>query len=268
MGRAYTQAQKFGTNLRIPLAVTRMECTGTEESPEFVLHNEGTPVRSRSVVIASGARYRRPTLPRLREMEGQGVWYWASPIEGRMCAGQEVVLVGGGNSAGQAAVFLSAHAARVHMLIRGDGLKATMSTYLIERIRATPNIELHPHTQIVALEGDDEGLRRVRWRNSNSLGEKECQASRVFLFIGADPNTDWLGDCGVEVDRQGFVRTGAAVTAPASSPRAPLETSVPGVFAIGDVRAGSTKRVAAGVGEGAQVVSQIHAYLAGLPAPR
>jgi thioredoxin reductase (NADPH) len=154
------------------------------------------------------------------------------------------------------------------MLIRGDGLKATMSTYLIERIRATPNIELHPHTEIVALEGDDEGLQQVRWRNNRSLGEKTCDVCRVFLFIGAEPNTDWLGDCGVEVDRHGFVCTGGDVSGPDDNGRASLETSVPGVFAIGDVRAGSTKRVAAGVGEGAQVVAQIHGYLAGLPAAR
>ncbi len=271
-GRAYVQAMKFGVEVGIPMVAARLVC---DAAPLAVELADGQRVRGRTVVLSCGVRYRRPSLANIRQFEGRGIYYWASRIEAGLCAGAEVILVGGGNSAGQAAVFLSAHAARVHMVIRGDGLKATMSTYLIERIRATPNIELHPHTEIVALEGDDEGLRQVRWRNNRTLGEKDCDATRVFLFIGADPNTDWLGGCGVEVDAQGFIRTGAAVAAApcragenGAAERAALETSVPGVFAIGDVRAGSTKRVAAGVGEGAQVVAQIHGYLASLPAGR
>jgi thioredoxin reductase (NADPH) len=227
-------------------------------------------VRARSVVLSCGARYRRPSLANIKQFEGRGIYYWASRIEANLCIDATVILVGGGNSAGQAAVFLSTHARKVHMLVRGDGLKSTMSAYLIERIRATANIELHTHTEIVALEGD--GLKGIRWRNNNSLSEKDVNVSRVFLFIGADPNTDWLDDCGVEVNAQGFIRTGDEVQAApcrldgtGAPVRSSLETSVPGVFAIGDVRAGSTKRVAAGVGEGAQVVSQIHAYLASLP---
>ena len=187
--------------------------------------------------------------------------------------------MGGGNSAGQAAVFLSGHASRVHMVIRGAGLAASMSSYLIDRIAATPNITLHTHTEIIALEGDDDGLTGARWRNNQTGKECDCAVRRVFLFVGADPNTDWLHDCAVAVDEQGFIRTGFDVTraecrahghdhtvSPADLPeRAALETSVPGVFAIGDVRAGSTKRVAAAVGEGAAVVSQIHGFLARLP---
>lgn len=256
MGRAYTQAQKFGTTLRIPVEVCRMECLGTEESPEFLLHTEaGGEIRSRTVVIASGARYRRPDLPRLREMEGQGVWYWASPIEARMCMGQEVVLVGGGNSAGQAAVFLSGHAAKVWMLVRAKGLAASMSRYLIDRIGASANIELRTETEIVALEGDGaSGCESVTFRNKRTQAEDNRPARHVFLFLGAEPAVEWLKECGVETDGAGFVRTGGG--------KHSLETSLEGVFAIGDVRANSVKRVGAAIGEGAAVVAQIHSYLA------
>jgi thioredoxin reductase (NADPH) len=195
------------------------------------------------------------------------VYYWASPIEARLCRQQEVMLVGGGNSAGQAAVFLSRHASRVHMLIRGQGLAATMSSYLVERIRATANITLHPHSEIAALGGDDEGLRTVTVAHRET-GLHEYAARCVFVFIGADPNTEWLSDCGVHVDDKGFICTGPDAADAAGfgdSTPAGLETSVPGVFAIGDVRANSTKRVAAAVGEGAAVVAQLHGYLAGLP---
>jgi thioredoxin reductase (NADPH) len=181
-------------------------------------------------------------------------------------------VVGGGNSAGQAAVFLAAHATRVHIIIRGAGLAASMSTYLIERIVATPNIVVHPYTEITQLDGDEHGLSRVRWKNRQDGTEEWREMRWVFLFIGADPNTAWLGDCGVGVDSKGFIQTGEEV-APAecmesghlrerAQLRSSLQTSVRGVFAIGDVRAGSTKRVAAAVGEGAAVVAQIHAFLA------
>ncbi len=233
------------------------------------------------MVLSCGARYRRPSLANLKQFEGKGVYYWASPIEAQLCKTEEIVLVGGGNSAGQAAVFLSGHASKVHMLIRKDSLASTMSSYLIERIQATPNIELHTHSEIVALEGDEDGLKQVRIRNSQNEQECDYDVCRVFLFIGADPNTGWLGDCGVDVDGHGFIRTGFDVTKsqckanfahgvyPKDLPsRAALETSVPGVFAIGDVRATSTKRVAAAVGEGAAVVSQIHQFLANLPADK
>ncbi|MFM9437671.1 thioredoxin reductase (NADPH) [Janthinobacterium sp. CG_23.3] len=274
-GRAYVQAQKFGVEIAIPANAARLQC---ESYPPRLSLCDGTELKARTVVLACGARYRRPSLANLKSFEGRGVYYWASPIEAKLCKEQQVLLVGGGNSAGQAAVFLSAHAARVHVVIRGAGLAASMSSYLIERIAATPNIVLHTHTELVALEGDEDGLASVRWRNNQNGDEQECGVRQVFLFVGAEPNTDWLADCGVGVDDHGFIRTGFDVTRAQcranghpghvpdeAPPRAALETSVPGVFAIGDVRAGSTKRVAAAVGEGAAVVSQIHAFLATLP---
>ncbi|PHV07488.1 thioredoxin reductase [Janthinobacterium sp. BJB412] len=276
-GRAFVQAQKFGVEVAIPAPAARLICDTYPLQVEMC--GSGTRLKARSVVLSCGARYRRPSLANLKQFEGRGVYYWASPIEAKLCKSEEVILVGGGNSAGQAAVFLAGHAAKVHMVIRGEGLAATMSSYLIERIAATPNIVLHTHTEIVALEGDEDGLRQVRWRNRLSGQEQDADVCRVFLFIGADPNTGWLGDCGVDVDDKGFIRTGfdvakaqchanfsQGVYPPDLPVRAALETSVPGVFAIGDVRANSTKRVAAAVGEGAAVVSQIHAFLANLPA--
>lgn len=274
-GRAYVQAQKFGVEIATPATALKLHC---EDWPLRVTLSDNTTVRARTVVLSCGARYRRPSLANLKTYEGRGVYYWASPIEARLCRQEEVILVGGGNSAGQAAVFLSAHAATVHMVIRGAGLAASMSTYLIERIAATPNIILHTHTEVIALEGNEDGLSGVGLRNNQSGEEKESPVRHVFLFVGADPNTDWLGDCAVAVDEKGFIRTGFDLTraecrargdtpiSPGDLPdRQPLATSVPGVFAIGDIRAGSTKRVAAAVGEGAAVVSQIHGFLANLP---
>ncbi|MBJ7308648.1 FAD-dependent oxidoreductase [Rugamonas sp. CCM 8940] len=276
-GRAFVQAQKFGVEIAIPAPAARLICDTYPLQVEMC--GSGTRLKARSVVLSCGARYRRPSLANLKQFEGRGVYYWASPIEAKLCKTEEIILVGGGNSAGQAAVFLAGHAAKVHMVIRGAGLAATMSSYLIERIAATPNIVLHTHSEIVALEGDEDGLKQVRWRDRQTGNEENCDVCRVFLFIGADPNTGWLGDCGVDVDDKGFIRTGFDVTKaqchanfahgvypPDLPARAALETSVPGVFAIGDVRANSTKRVAAAVGEGAAVVSQIHAFLANLPA--
>ncbi|RXZ32373.1 FAD-binding protein [Oxalobacteraceae bacterium CAVE-383] len=256
-GRAFVQAQKFGAQIAIPAPAIRLHC---ESYPLQVELSDGMRLSARSVLIASGARYRRPDLADLADFEGRGVHYWASPIEGKLCHNEEVILVGGGNSAGQAAVFLANHAARVHVLVRGTGLADSMSSYLIERIKANPKIELHTRTEIVGLEGSagSEGLQGVRIRNRDSGSEKAYPVRRVFLFIGADPNTDWLGDCGVEVDAKGFILTGAALP----GERAAQETSVAGVFAAGDVRAGSVKRCAAAVGEGSGVVAQLHAYLA------
>ena len=252
-GRAYVQAEKFGVEIAIPAPAGRLDCANYPLQVEMC--GSLALLKARAVVLSCGARYRRPSLANLKQFEGKGVYYWASPVEAQLCKSEEVVLVGGGNSAGQAAVFLAGHAAKVHILIRKGSLAATMSSYLIERISATPNIELHTHSEIVALEGDDDGLKQVRIRNSRSGEEIDCDTGRVFLFIGADPNTGWLGGCGVEVDSHGFIRTGFNAALP-------LQTSVPGVFAIGDVRAGSTKRVAAAVGEGAAVVAQIHQFLA------
>jgi thioredoxin reductase (NADPH) len=255
--RAFTQAQKFGARMLIPAQVRKLDCARTgPEAPLGLQLADGRSVKSRTVIIATGARYRRPECSNLQAMEGHGVWYWASPIEAKMCAGEEVVLVGGGNSAGQAAVFLAGHAKKVWMLVRGPGLAASMSKYLIDRIAATSKIELRTHTEIAHIQGNPAGgVENVTWRNRQS-GERETHAIRnVFMFLGADPATEWLAECGVAVDAKGFVASG---TAAAGS----LETSIPGVFAIGDVRSGSVKRVGAAIGEGAAVVAQIHAYLA------
>jgi thioredoxin reductase (NADPH) len=221
-------------------------------------------LRARSVVVASGARYRRPDIENLEQFEGRGVWYWASPIEARLCADQEVVLVGGGNSAGQAAVFLSGHARKVHMVIRGGGLGASMSRYLIERIEATPNIELVFNTEVVGLEGTDFTLGRVRYRSRLSGEEASFEIGNLFLFAGADPATGWLDGCGVTLDRAGFVVTGAQSDQNKGRLVPGLETSVPGVFAVGDVRSGSVKRVGGAIGEGAQVVAALHGFLGDL----
>lgn len=256
-GRAYVQALKFGAEVAIPAIASRLLC---ETMPLAVELSDGIKVRGRTVVLAAGARYRRPPLPELQQYEGRGVYYWASPVEAKLCKGESVLLVGGGNSAGQAAVFLAAHAAVVHMIIRGPSLATTMSSYLIERIKSAANIILHLHVEINHLEGDEEGLTRVYCKDRVSGSISRYDAKRLFLFIGADPNTVWLNECGVELDATGFVRTGTDVAAHASA-RSALETSVPGVFAIGDLRSNSTKRVAAAVGEGAAVVAQIHAYL-------
>jgi thioredoxin reductase (NADPH) len=255
-GRAFTQAQKFGAEMMIPADVARLECSRERpDEPLKLLLGDGRTVLCRTAVIATGARYRRPECRGLRALEGHGVWYWASPIEARLCAGEEVALVGGGNSAGQAAVFLSRHARSVRMLVRGPGLAASMSRYLIDRIDATENIDVLTRTEVVGVEGDHaSGMTALTWEKRDS-GERTARPLRnLFLFLGADPATEWLRDCDVEVDEKGFVRTGA-------DRMLPLCTSVPGVFAIGDVRAGSVKRVGGAIGEGANVVAQIHAFL-------
>jgi thioredoxin reductase (NADPH) len=261
-GRAFSQAQKFGAEMLIPVSIRSLDCSRTDGA--FGLATDcGKSMRAKSVVVASGARYRRPEIANLETFEGRGVWYWASPIEARLCSGQDVVLVGGGNSAGQAAVFLSAHARKVYMIIRGGGLGASMSRYLIERIEATDNIELMFNTEVVGLEGDDDAsLARVRWRSRLGPEEHALDIRNVFLFVGADPATGWLDGCGVMVDRGGFVVTGAQCKQKDGQQASTLETSVPGVFAVGDVRAGSVKRVGGAIGEGAQVVAALHGYLA------
>jgi thioredoxin reductase (NADPH) len=260
-GRAFTQAQKFGADIMIPMGARALDCSRTDGAFALTLDG-GERLRARSVVVASGARYRRPEIENLDRFEGRGVWYWASPIEARLCAEQEVVLVGGGNSAGQAAVFLSGHARKIYMIIRGGGLGASMSRYLIERIEATPNIELIFNTEVVALEGSEDGsLERVRWRSRLGGEDQVADVRNLFLFVGADPATDWLNGCGVTVDRGGFVVTGAQSERNLGRLVAQLETSVPGVFAVGDVRSGSVKRVGGAIGEGAQVVAALHGFL-------
>ncbi len=255
-GRAFSQAQKFGAETLIPTEVVKLDCASNEEKGFFTLHLAGDRISSAAacVIVASGARYRRAGLPALRDMEGHGVWFWASPVEGRMCAKQEVALVGGGNSAGQAAVFLAAHASKVWMLVRGEGLAATMSKYLIDRIAANPRIELRTRTEITSLDVPRGSIENVTFR-SRSGDETTRPIRNVFLFLGAEPCTEWLSGCGVAVDAKGFVTTGGPTCDS-------LQTSVPGIFAIGDVRAGSVKRVGAAIGEGAAVVAQIHAYFA------
>jgi thioredoxin reductase (NADPH) len=265
MARAFNQAQKFGADIMIPVEVKSLDCSRADGSFGLTLDN-GDVVRARAVVIASGARYRRPEINSLAEFEGRGVWYWASPIEARLCVQQDVVLVGGGNSAGQAAVFLSGHARKIHMVIRGGGLGASMSRYLIERIEAAANIELIFNAEITGLEGvKDTSLECVRWRSRLAPEESRFDTRNLFLFVGADPATGWLEGCGVTVDRAGFVVTGASNGA--SRPASVLATSVPGVFAVGDVRSGSVKRVGGAIGEGAQVVAALHAYLSDAASP-
>ena len=264
-GRAFVQAQKFGAEILIPAEAASLDCSKAKANGELSLRlTDGRRLRSRTVVIASGARYRRPAVPGLSEFEGRGVWFWASAIEAKMCAQSEVVLVGGGNSAGQAAVFLSQHATKVFMLIRGPSLGASMSRYLIDRIDATPNIELRPHTELTQLRGDPgESLAAVSWRDKQTGVEETRPIRHVFLFVGADPETHWLKGCGVALDSHGFVLTGQATTELAGGPmRAPLESTVSGVFAVGDVRSGSVKRVGGAIGEGAAVVALIHQALA------
>jgi thioredoxin reductase (NADPH) len=211
------------------------------------------------VVIASGARYRRLEVENLESFEGSSVHYWVSPLEARICLGQEVALVGAGNSAGQAVVYLASHVAKVWLLVRGGSLEASMSRYLVDRIAGLPNVEVVTRATVSGLEGHGSVLEAVRWRRHDGA-EVRRPIRHLFLFIGAGPNTDWLSGSGIALDDKGFVRTGDA----AGAGRRPLETSRAGVFAIGDVRSGSVKRVAAAVGEGAQVVATLHAYLAGV----
>jgi thioredoxin reductase (NADPH) len=265
-GRAFNQALKFGVEIAIPLEVTKLDCGDGHPHELFTLElSSGAKVRARTVVIASGARYRRPPIANLGMFEGAGISYWATPVEAKLCEGEEVALIGGGNSAGQATVFLAPKVKQLHLVVRGEGLEATMSRYLIDRIEALPNVELHTRSEIVDLLGDQvTGLTGAIFRDKTTGETHTCPLRHIFLFIGADPNANWLKQC-VEVDGKGFVITGTKFADGNGSigrPPLPLETSRPGVFAIGDVRAGSTKRVAAAVGEGAAVVAQIHSALA------
>ena len=260
-GRAIAQALKFGTSMMLPVEVKALDCTRVDGVFALLLES-GERVCARSVVIASGARYRRPAIENLSAFEGRGVWYWASPIEARACDGQEVIVVGGGNSAGQGAVYLAGHAAKVRMMIRGARLADSMSRYLIDRIGAARNIEVMTETEIVAVAGTPRsGLEEVRWRNRRTGAETVAAIRNVFLYAGADPATHWLAGCGVKLDKAGFVVTGAPRGGVA--PAAALESTIPGVFAVGDVRSGSVKRMGAAIGEGAQVVPLLHAFLVG-----
>jgi thioredoxin reductase (NADPH) len=254
MGRAFSQAQKFGVEVAIPDEAVRLECGN---DPCRLQLATGERVQARCVVISTGARYRRLGVDRLDEFEGTSVHYWASPLEGDLAAGQEVALVGGGNSAGQATVFLAGRARKVTLVARRP-LAQTMSQYLIERIESLPNVDVVIGCEIAELEGASGQLERLTIRDRSSGAEKPCAARQLFSFIGAEPNTDWLAASGLRLDDRGFVVTGDAL----GERRLPLETSKRGVFAVGDVRSGSVKRVAAAVGDGAQVVAAIHSYLA------
>ena len=258
MARAYNQAQKFGAEMAIPDEAKNL-IPPADISGRFALQLASREqVSARSVVIAGGARYRRLAVDNLHEFEGSSVHYWASPLEAKLCSQQEVALVGAGNSAGQAAVYLASQAKKVWMIVRGPSLAATMSRYLVDRIEALPHIEVVTGAQVSGLEGSNGVLEAVRWRLAATGQNVRKPMHHLFLFIGADPNTDWLANSGIALDAKGFVLAGED----ASHDRHALETSQRGVFAIGDVRAKSVKRVAAAVGEGAQVVAALHAFLA------
>jgi thioredoxin reductase (NADPH) len=257
MARAYNQAQKFGAEIAIPDEATNLAADGP--AGPFTLDLQiGERVRARSVVLATGARYRRLDVENLDAFEAASVHYWASPLEAKLCANREVALVGAGNSAGQAAVYLASQGAKVYMLVRRADLAETMSRYLVDRIGSLANIEVVTGATISSLEGRDGVLDAVRWRQRGTGQEVRRAINHLFLFIGADPNTDWLKGSEIARDAKGFILTGAEVGAG----RHMLETARSGVFAIGDVRAKSVKRVAAAVGEGAQVVAALHSYLA------
>jgi thioredoxin reductase (NADPH) len=257
-GRGLSQCRKFGAEVGVPIEALTIECTDAQSFQIGLDHDEG--VHARAVVIATGARYRKPDVTRLEHFEGRGIYYSATFIEVAFCNNQELIVVGGGNSAGQAAVFLARFARHVHVVIRGGGLSASMSDYLIRRINAAANITLHTRTSIVELCGESK-LEAIRWDRQGQIEHKSIQ--HVFLFLGARPNTRWLGDC-VALDKDGFVLTGAATGDKWKAVRPPhdLETSRPGIFAAGDARSGSVKRVAAAVGEGAGAIQAVHQYLA------
>jgi thioredoxin reductase (NADPH) len=264
-GRAFNQALKFGAEIALPLQVLDLVPASPGSEPQFhtlKLANGGT-VEALTVIVASGARYRRPDIANIEMFEGAGVSYWASSIEAKLCEGEEIALIGGGNSAGQAVVFLAPQVKRLRLIVR-RALEETMSRYLIERISALPNVEVHTSCEVVALEGDRiGGLTAAVLRDRTTGEERRFPLRHMFLFIGADPNAVWIGKH-ADTDSNGFVLTGQPFRGNAAActrPALPLETSVPNLFAIGDVRAASTKRVAAAVGEGAAVVAQIHAAL-------
>jgi thioredoxin reductase (NADPH) len=262
-GRAYVQAQKFGAHMLIAKA-TQLIC---DRKPYVIEVENGARIPTRTIVIATGAEYRRPPCKNLSRFEGAGVYYGATFVEAQLCGGEEVIVVGGGNSAGQAAVFLAGTTKRVNMLVRSAGLAESMSRYLIRRIEESPNIVLRTHTEVVGVEGGNH-LESVRWKNNQMEQTEEHKISHIFIMTGADPNTSWLDGC-IALDSKGFIKTGTDLsqenlsTAQWSLTRQPylLETSLPGVFAVGDVRGGSIKRVASAVGEGSTAISIIHKVL-------
>jgi thioredoxin reductase (NADPH) len=261
--RAYSQAHKFGAEILIGKG-TRLVC---DRKPYVVEVENGARIQARTVVVATGAEYRRPPLENMSRFEGAGVYYGATFVEAQLCGGEEVIVIGGGNSAGQAAVFLARMTKRVYMLVRSAGLAESMSRYLVRRIEENPTIVIRPHSEVVALEGGDH-LQSVRWRNSQSMQVEEHEICHVFIMTGAAPNTRWLDGC-IALDAKGFIKTGpdlspenlSAARWPLARPPYLLETSLPGVFAVGDVRGGSIKRVASAVGEGSIAISFVHQVL-------
>ena len=266
-GRAYDQAQKFGAKILIAKSAVRLDC---DRKPYRVLlgEGEGEPLLTRAIIIASGVEYRRLAIENLSQFEGAGVYYAATRMEAQLCSDEDIAIIGGANSAGQAAVFLAETAKRVHMLVRSDGLAQTMSRYLISRIEAHPRIELHTRTEIVGLEGNGH-LERVTWRSGRDGPAEKQNIRHVFTMTGAEPSTKWLAGC-LALDAKGFIKTGPSLTTddlttakwPLRRDPHLLETSLPGVLAVGDVRSGSTKRVASAVGEGSIAVAAVHQILA------
>ncbi len=259
--RAQVQALKFGVHMAIARAVT--DVTRAQDGVFEVLLCDQTKVRTRALVVASGARYRKLDLPNYQQFEGRGIYYAAMAMEAQLCSGEEVVVVGGGNSAGQAAIYLSQSAAKVHMLVRGKALSETMSNYLVERIQASSKVQIYYETEITRLSGlsGQKFLEEVEWKSSANHRHWTKPIRNVFVMIGAIPNTDWLRKC-IALDPKGFVLTGK--TKAGSPLRSPYETAEPGIFAVGDVRSESVKRVASAVGEGSIVIQWVHQYLSGL----
>jgi thioredoxin reductase (NADPH) len=253
--RAFVQARTLGAEIAFPTRVVQLVGPA---APFGFATADGAVLRARSVVLATGARYRRPAIPNLADFEGRGIWYWAGAREAQRCRAREVVLIGGGSSACEAAVFLSRFASRVWLLVRGDALADRVPGELVARLEAAGNITVLRRTEVVALRGREDGaLDRVRWRHGPSGRDEERSIADLFLFAGAEPATGWLGGSGVGVDARGFVTTGSR-----EDPTIPsLQTSIPGVYAVGDVRSGSAKRVGSALSDGAWVVAQLQAFL-------
>ncbi len=264
--RAIVQTEKFGAQMMVAHSVVKLDC---EKRPYKVVLDNGNRLASHSVIIATGAQYNKPRIANLAQFEGQGIYYGATYMESQLCEEEDIIVVGGGNSAGQAAIFLSQTSRKVHMLVRSSALSDTMSRYLIQRIEENPNIELHYRTEIVGLEGDT-FLKQVTWQNKSTGEISSHEISYVFIMAGASPHTEWLEGC-IALDNKGFILTGRDLDTvlenrpwTLSRPPQMLETSLPGVFAVGDVRSGNVKRVASAVGEGAIAIHLVHNALAEL----
>jgi thioredoxin reductase (NADPH) len=258
-GRAFVQAEKFGAHIAVARSAKALKC---DRPPYAVELDDGKSVQARSIIVAAGAQYRRLPLPNLAQFEGSGVYYGATKVEAQLCGNEEVAVVGGGNSAGQAAIFLSEHAKHVHLLVRGPGLEDSMSRYLISRIEASPEITFRPYTEVQALEGTGQ-LERIQWRQVQTGQTDTHNIQHLFLMTGADPNTAWLKGC-LALDAKQFIKTGTDLGEewPLQRPPYLLETNLPGVFAVGDIRSTSVKRVASAVGEGSMAVQFVHKVLA------